>query len=356
MGDVSLPYIASHAPEVYRVSSGHQKKMSIEQLEHIYRRSSNESTSMGSGDRPLFHQAGNAVQDASADPLVRRLQRLSMSRPTSLPSLASQPEPRPILTKASPISSPLGSMSAIGQPSDAPPVVARRSQTHIRPYGFEASAAKETTAALSSVPEHHVHLNIIRDRQVQHVAEERKESSTAAGEEAMHSGDENDEEEEAVVVPRARRKTEEEYVLLDSDEDDSESGEDEDSDDERTVLNTLSNQKGSSLTALKRDLKGEGAGIPGIASPAPRPGDIPLRTRRIPATVSFPDTEFSYTRAIGRDGSIAPVAGSERDDAFGERIRELARLQQRSVRKEKWAFAQWKLLTGLPHPNDSRFK
>ena len=127
------------------------------------------------------------------------------------------------------------------------------------------------------------------------------------------------------------------------------------SDDERTAINTMLNRK-PAPTLLHPEPRGLYRSPSPVCTPTPRAGDIPLRAQHVPATVAFPETPFSYARAMAGEGRVAHVPGDVHADAFAERVRELAHLQRRSIRKEKWAFAQWKLLTGLPHPYDPRFK
>ena len=120
--------------------------------------------------------------------------------------------------------------------------------------------------------------------------------------------------------PRKSRKTLEDFLLLDSDD--------------------------SSLCESESDDDGP------VPAPLPAPArDVPFR---LPPPPQLPPPRWTYPTAVLEDGRPADI-GDAHADAFGARIAELRAEQRHSLRREKWAFAQWKRLTGqLPHPAELR--
>ena len=121
--------------------------------------------------------------------------------------------------------------------------------------------------------------------------------------------------EETVRLVRAPRKTVEDFVLLDSD--DSSQADSSDDDDDATPLPAI---------------------------PAPLPPAPPV-----------PPPCFAYTPAVQPSGAITDLSADPYAADFAARVRELRSEQRSSVRRERWAYAQWKRLTrGMPHPAERR--
>ena len=119
--------------------------------------------------------------------------------------------------------------------------------------------------------------------------------------------------------PRKSRKTLDDFLLLDSDDS---SQCDSESDDD----------------------------TPAPAPPPITPLDVPFR---LPPPPTLAPARWAYPSAVREDGRAGVVDGH--DGAFAARIAELQAAQRSSLRREKWAFAQWKRLTGhMPHPAELR--